>query len=128
MWSLALSTISSRPVRAAFTATRASRSAYSSSGRAHSFFWAWAKASSRREKAEALRADYQSKADAEAKAAAQSGQEAAQRQAERLESAAQMEAKKQMLAAKQACLDEAFAQAQKKLCALPDEEYADLLD
>ena len=80
-----------------------------------------------RKKAEALRADYQSKADAEAKAAAQSGQEAAQRQAERLESAAQMEAKKQMLAAKQACLDEAFAQAQKKLCALPDEEYADLL-
>ena len=54
-------------------------------------------------------------------------QEAAQRQAERLESAAQMEAKKQMLAAKQACLDEAFAQAQKKLCALPDEEYAVLL-
>lgn len=81
-----------------------------------------------RKKAEALRADYQSKADAEAKAAAQSGQEAAKRQAERLESAAQMEAKKQMLAAKQACLDEAFAQAQKKLCALPDEEeYADLL-
>ena len=79
------------------------------------------------ERAEALRGDYQAKAEAEAKAAAQSGQEAAQRQAQRLESAAQMDAKKQLLAAKQSCLDEAFAQAQKKLCALPDEEYAELL-
>ena len=79
------------------------------------------------EKAGALRGDYQARAEAEAKAAAQSGQEAAQRQGERLESAAHMEAKKQLLFAKQACLDEAFARAQKKLNALPDEEYADLL-
>lgn len=79
------------------------------------------------EKAAALRAEYQAKADAEAKSAAEAGREAAKRQAERLESAAHMEAKKQMLAAKQACLDEAFARAQKQLLALPDDKYADLL-
>ena len=53
--------------------------------------------------------------------------EESQRQAERLESAAHMEAKKQYLAAKQACLDEAFAKAQKQLLALPDDKYAELL-
>ena len=80
-----------------------------------------------REKAEELRGGYQAKAEAEAKAAAQSGQEAAQRHAERLESAAHMEAKTRLRSAKQACLDEAFALAQKKLTDLPDSEYADLL-
>ena len=57
----------------------------------------------------------------------EAGKAAAQRQAERLESAAHMEAKKQFLAAKQACLDEAFQKAQKKLLALPDDKYAELL-
>ena len=80
-----------------------------------------------RKKAEALRADYQSKADAEAKAAAQSGQEAAKRQAERLEGAAQMEAKKMLLAAKQSCMDAAFEKAHKRLQSLPEGEYAELL-
>lgn len=77
--------------------------------------------------AAAVRAEYQAKAEAEAKAAAQAGREAAQRQAQRLESAAHMEAKKRMLAAKQECLDAAFEQAKKKLLALPDDQYADLL-
>lgn len=79
------------------------------------------------EKAGAIRAGYQAQAEQEAKAAAEASREAAQRQAERLESAAHMEAKKRMLAAKQACLDEAFTRAQKKLLDLPDEQYADLL-
>jgi len=38
-----------------------------------------------------------------------------------------MEAKKLMLAAKQECLDAAFEQAKKKLLALPDDKYAELL-
>ena len=79
------------------------------------------------EKAEAVRQQFKAQAEEEAKAAAEAGREAAKRQAERLESAAHMEAKKRMLAAKQACLDEAFASAQKQLLALPDEKYADLL-
>ena len=79
------------------------------------------------ERAAAVRAEYQAKAEAEAKAAAQAGREAAQRQAQRLESAAHMEAKKRMLAAKQECPDAAFEQAKKKLLALPDDQYADLL-
>lgn len=79
------------------------------------------------EKAAGIRAQFEAQAQAEAKSAAQAGQEAAQRQAQRLESAAQMEAKTRMLETKQACLDEAFAQAKKKLLALPDDQYADLL-
>ena len=79
------------------------------------------------EKAASVRAGYQAKAEAEAKAAAEAGKEAAKRQAERLESAAQMEAKQQQLAAKQACLDEAFARAKRKILSLPDGEYAELL-
>ena len=78
-------------------------------------------------KAEAVRTDYRAKAEAEAKAAAEAGREAAKRQGERLESAARMAAKQELLSAKQACLDEAFTQAKKKILALSDGEYADLL-
>ena len=38
-----------------------------------------------------------------------------------------MDAKKELLAAKQSCLDEAFAVAAKKLRALPENEYVELL-
>jgi len=79
------------------------------------------------EKAEAVRRQYKAQAEEEAKAAAEAGREAARRQAERLESAAHMEAKTRLLTAKQACLDEAFARAQKQLLSLPDDKYADLL-
>ena len=79
------------------------------------------------EKAAAVLAEYKAKAEAETAAAVEAGKAAAQRQAERLESAAHMEAKKQYLAAKQACLDEAFQKAQKKLLTLPDDKYAELL-
>ena len=78
-------------------------------------------------KAAAVRAEYEAKAKAEAEAAAQVGREAAARQLERLESAAKMDAKKELLAAKQACLDEAFEAARKKLLSLPEEEYVELL-
>lgn len=79
------------------------------------------------EKSAALLAGYKAKAEEETAAAVEAGKEAAVHQAERLESAAHMEAKKQYLAAKQACLDEAFAKAQKQLLALPDDKYAELL-
>ncbi len=79
------------------------------------------------EKAAALLAGYKAKAEEETAAAVEAGKEAAVHQAERLESVAHMEAKKQYLAAKQACLDEAFAKAQKQLLALPDDKYAELL-
>lgn len=79
------------------------------------------------ERAVQIRADYEAKAAAAADAAAEAGRQAAQRQLGRLESAAQMEAKKQLLTAKQACVDETFALARKKLLELPDEQYADLL-
>ena len=79
------------------------------------------------EKAKAVAAEYKAKAEAEAKAAAAAGEEAAKHHAERLESAAHMEAGQLQLGAKQACLDEAFARAKKKILALPDAEYAQLL-
>lgn len=79
------------------------------------------------EKAASIRARYRAQAEQEAKSAGQAGKDAARRQLERLEGAAHMDAKKRLLAAKQACLDEAFARVHKKLLALPDEEYVDLL-
>lgn len=79
------------------------------------------------QKAAGVRAEYQARAQAEEKAAVEAGRAAAQRQAERLESAAHMEARQEMLSAKQACLDEAFARAKKKILSLPDAEYAELL-
>ena len=79
------------------------------------------------EKAAAIRAQYEAQAAQEAKDAAEAGKENAKRQLERLESAAQMDAKKQMLGAKQDALNAAFDNAQKKLLALPEDEYAELL-
>lgn len=78
-------------------------------------------------KAAQLKAEYEAKAKAEAAVAAEAGAAAAARQKERLESAAKMDAKKALLAAKQECLDEAFAAAGKKLTALSEDEYVDLL-
>ena len=78
-------------------------------------------------RAAAIRADYEAKATADAQAAAAAGREAAERQKERLESAARMDAKKEILAAKQACLDEAFETARKKLLNLSEDEYVELL-
>ncbi len=74
-----------------------------------------------------IRADYEAQAKAQAEAAAAAGREAAERQKERLESAAKMDAKKELLAAKQACLDEAFEAARKKLLSMPEDKYVELL-
>ena len=78
-------------------------------------------------RAAAIEAEYRERAGNEAAALRQEGEAAAQRQLERMESAAGMEARQQILSAKQSCLEEAFERAQKKLLALPDEEYAALL-
>ncbi len=78
-------------------------------------------------RASEIRSEYEAKAKAEAKAAAEAGREAAERQKERLESAAKMDAKKELLAAKQACLDEAFEAARKKLLSMPEDDYVELL-
>ena len=74
-----------------------------------------------------IRAEYEAQAKAQAEAAAAAGREAAERQKERLESAAKMDAKKELLAAKQACLDEAFEAARKKLLGLSEDDYVELL-
>lgn len=55
------------------------------------------------------------------------GRKAADERLERLTSAARMETRKLKLAAKQDMLDEAFASALEKLCAMPDENYVALL-
>ena len=55
------------------------------------------------------------------------GRRAAEERLERLKSAAQLERRKLELAAKQEVLSEAFEQALEKLCALPEEEYIQLL-
>ena len=74
-----------------------------------------------------IRAEYEAQAKAQAEAAAAAGREASERQKERLESAAKMDAKKELLAAKQACLDEAFEAARKKLLSLSEDDYVELL-
>ena len=55
------------------------------------------------------------------------GEKAAAERLERLKSAAEMEKRKLALAAKQEVLAEAFDQALEQLCALPDEQYIQLL-
>lgn len=55
------------------------------------------------------------------------GEKAAAERLERLKSAADMEKRKLMLAAKQEVLSEAFDKALEQLCALPDEQYIQLL-
>lgn len=69
--------------------------------------------------------------EAQAAAAAEDilrrGEKAAQERRERLESAAHMEARKLKLSAKQELLEAAFDQALQNLCAMPDQEYIELL-
>ena len=66
-------------------------------------------------------------ADQERTAILARGRRAAEERLERLKSAAQLERRKLELAAKQEVLSEAFEQALEKLCALPEEEYIQLL-
>lgn len=69
----------------------------------------------------------QAQADKESAEILARGRRAADERLERLKSAAQMESRKLDLAAKQEVLAEAFDLALEKLCALPEQEYVDLL-
>ncbi|MBR5559359.1 MAG: V-type ATP synthase subunit E [Oscillospiraceae bacterium] len=80
-----------------------------------------------REKAAAVRAQYEAQAAAETEKALESGRKAAQQRYERLEGAADMEAKKLILGTKQQSIEAAFAKAKETILTLPEEEYAALL-
>ena len=76
---------------------------------------------------EEIQAGYDRLARQESDEILRKGEKAAEERGKRLVSAARMEAGKMTLAAKQQVLDEAFALALDKLCALPEGEYVDLL-
>ncbi len=80
-------------------------------------------------RAEAGRIASKYKAEAEAEAAGfavKNRKEAAERE-ERLAGTAQMEARKALLAAKQEMVEKAYELALEKLCAMPAEQYTDVL-
>lgn len=79
------------------------------------------------EKAQAVRAQYEAQAEQEKRAILDRGRRAADERLERLKSAAGLERRKLELATKQQVLGEAFDLALEKLCALPDEQYIQLL-
>lgn len=80
-------------------------------------------------RAEAARitAKYEAQAKAEADEILRRGAAAAAEREERLASMAQMEGRKAELCAKQEVIEEAFALALKKLLALPEDKYVELL-
>lgn len=80
-----------------------------------------------RAEADAISADYTQRTQKAAADAAAKGKAAAAQREERLASVAGMEARKAGLAAKQEMVTKAFDLALEKLCALPDEQYIDLL-
>lgn len=80
-------------------------------------------------KAEAaeIAAKYQAQADAEKAELAAKNERAAAEREERLVSAAQMDARKVQLAAKQDVVEKTYARAFEKLCAMPAEQYTEVL-
>ena len=80
-----------------------------------------------REEAARISANYRAQADAEAQELADKNERAAAEQEERLISAAQMKASRLQLAAKQEMVEKAYIQALDKLCAMPKEQYVDVL-
>ncbi len=74
-----------------------------------------------------ITAKYADQAKAEADEILKRGTAAAAEREERLASMAQMEGRKAELAAKQEVIEEAFALALKKLLALPEDKYVELL-
>ena len=80
-----------------------------------------------RDEAGRIAANYRAQADAEAAELAAKNEKAAVEREERLVSAAQMEARKVQLAAKQEMVEKAYIQALDKLCAMPKEQYVDVL-
>lgn len=80
-----------------------------------------------RAEAAQITAKYESQAKAEADEIVKRGSAAAAEREERLVSMAQMEGRKAELAAKQEVIEEAFQLALKKLLALPEDKYVELL-
>ena len=80
-----------------------------------------------RDEAARITAKYRAQADAEAQELADKNERAAAEQEERLISAAQMKASRLQLAAKQEMVEKAYIQALDKLCAMPKEQYVDVL-
>lgn len=77
--------------------------------------------------AEHILSDCAAKAQAEGDEILRRGKENAALREERLASVADLEGRKTLLAAKQEMVGKAFDRALERLCALPDEEYIDLL-
>ena len=71
--------------------------------------------------------EYEDRAERERQEAEKKQTAAAEERLERLRSAARMETEKMSLAAKQEIMEEAFGMALKKLCTLPQEQYAAFL-
>lgn len=80
-----------------------------------------------REEAARITANYRAQADAEARDLEAKNEKAAAEQEKRLISAAQMKASRLQLAAKQEMVEKAYIQALDKLCAMPKEQYVDVL-
>ena len=80
-----------------------------------------------REEAARITAIYRAQADAEARDLDAKNEKAAAEQEKRLISAAQMKASRLQLAAKQEMVEKAYIQALDKLCAMPKEQYVDVL-
>lgn len=74
-----------------------------------------------------IRREYEDRAERERQEAEKKQTAAAEERLERLRSAARMETEKMLLAAKQEIMEEAFGMALKKLCTLPQEQYAAFL-
>ena len=80
-----------------------------------------------REEAAKISAKYRAQADAESADLAAKNAKAAAEREERLVSMAQMEARKVQLAAKQEMVEKTYALALEKLCAMPEEQYVQVL-
>ena len=80
-----------------------------------------------RDEAARITANYRAQADAEARDLDAKNEKAAAEQEKRLISAAQMKASRLQLAAKQEMVEKAYIQALDKLCAMPKEQYVDVL-
>lgn len=80
-----------------------------------------------RQQVEQLEQQYAQRAQQESEAILEEGRVAAEQRRERLVSSAGLERRKLELGAKQQVLDEAFALAMDKLCALPEEDYVAVL-
>ncbi len=77
--------------------------------------------------AEKIAARYKAQADAETAEMAARNQKAAAEREERLVSVAQMESRKVTLGAKQEMVEKAYALALETLCAMPEEQYVEVL-